>query len=193
MWSSGFHIIDTDAQSIESAETWHLTEAEAGRKANKRQNKGRSWVMIMQLSADPTHEYGNCGGDNENGVCVWDACIYSYRAYILLCVLTEVQIEFDLKCACVATVCKHFDVKACVSICMCCSPAGPKSQSNSLPGEQVAYSSKGSIPPCPRDSCLVSGGVAKLLKSLVQPWQLSAGDIFLCVCVCVCTLVFIFS
>lgn len=57
----GFHnvvclIIDIDAQNTESTETWHLMEAEAVRKANKGQHKGRIWVMIMQLSADPAHE-----------------------------------------------------------------------------------------------------------------------------------------
>ena len=45
-----------------------MMEAAAGRKANKGQNKGRIWAMIMQLGADPTHEYGSCGGDSGDGV-----------------------------------------------------------------------------------------------------------------------------
>lgn len=92
--STGFHnvvclIIDIDAQNTESAETWHLMEAEADRKANKGQNKGRIWAMIMQLSADPTHEYGSRGVTVVTalaGVC--DACIYR----ILLHVFASVPI-----------------------------------------------------------------------------------------------------
>lgn len=86
--SLGFHnvvclIIDTDAQSTESAETWHLTEAEASRRANKGQNKGRSWVMIMQLIADPTHEYGSCGRDSRKGVHV--RCMYILHLIVCTC------------------------------------------------------------------------------------------------------------
>lgn len=65
-----------------------MTEAEAGRKANKGQNKGRIWAMIMQLSADPTHEYGSCGGDSGDGVsgCVCDACIQCILLHVFACV-----------------------------------------------------------------------------------------------------------
>lgn len=61
-----------DAQNTESAETWHLTEGEAGRKTNKGQNKGKIWAMRMQLSAELAHEYGSCG-DSSKGVSV---CVY---------------------------------------------------------------------------------------------------------------------
>lgn len=63
-------IIDIDAQNTESTETWHLKEAEASRKANKGQIKGKIWAMIMQLSADHTHEYGSSGGKGVCGTCV---------------------------------------------------------------------------------------------------------------------------
>lgn len=56
--------------------------AEAGRRANKGQNKGRVWAMIMQLGADPTHEYGKCGGDSHDQcelVCAMHAYTVSYR------------------------------------------------------------------------------------------------------------------
>ena len=117
--SSSFHnvvclIIDTDAQSTESAETWHLTEAEASRRDNKGQNKGRRWVMIMQLSADPTHEYGSCGRDSRKGVYV--RCMHILYRTVCACFrvncLHSYMYSVSLITACLVTVFKHFDAKA---------------------------------------------------------------------------------
>lgn len=44
--------------------------------------------MIMQLSADPTHEYGSCGGDSGDSFSgrVCDACIYCILLHVFTCV-----------------------------------------------------------------------------------------------------------
>lgn len=47
--------------------------------------------MIMQLSADPTHEYGSCGGDSGDGVC--DECLYCILTHLFACL----PITFDPK------------------------------------------------------------------------------------------------
>lgn len=60
-------------------------EAETARKANKGQNKGRIWAMIMQLGADPTHEYGSCGGDSGDGVTSKYVC-RMHILYLTACV-----------------------------------------------------------------------------------------------------------
>lgn len=139
--SKGFHnlvylIIDIDAQNTESAETWHLMEAEAGRKANKGQNKGRIWAMIMQLSADPSHEYGSCGGDVSG--CVWCMHILYLTACVCLCAHIIYTTNYacpptsalSLTCACIAIsnplVLRHLRV----SICLWPAPTGAKKSIN---------------------------------------------------------------
>lgn len=59
------------------------------RRANKGQNKGSSRVMIMQLAADSSHEYGNCEADS---LCV--RCMH--KAALGACVTLSVN-----------TVCPH--------------------------------------------------------------------------------------
>lgn len=117
--STGFHnivclIIDIAAQNTESAETWHLTKAEAGRKANKGENKGRISAMIMQLTADPAHEYGSCGFDGCKGVCVW--CMHSIwcvAALVCFCAPCKVihKIRMSLHICCLTDMCTYYYVK----------------------------------------------------------------------------------
>lgn len=53
--------------------------AQAGPKANKDQDKGKMCAMIMQLNAEPTHEYGSCGADSR------DALSWCVRSMHCLC------------------------------------------------------------------------------------------------------------
>lgn len=103
-------IIDIEAQNTESAETWHLTKAEAGRKANKGENKGRIWAMIMQLSADPTHEYGSCDGISR---CVWCMHMLYLTAFVCLCAHTTWPTNYACThmSASLADMCMYYYIK----------------------------------------------------------------------------------
>lgn len=145
--------------------------------------------MIMLLSADPTHEYGSCGGDTGDGIrgCVWcmhilyvtTACLLvcSHHLTQKLCMSPHVWFLSDM---CMYYHIKPSGVKAFMSLSACgWLPWGLKKSINKsvrgaghtlCPGINALH---------PWDSCLVSLGIqspAKLFKSLVLVWQLTAGD-----------------
>lgn len=67
---------------IQSLQRHDICEtAQEGQNANKGQNKGRIWAMIMQLSGDPSHEYGSYGGSD-----CWLMCVlHTYKVSQGMC------------------------------------------------------------------------------------------------------------
>lgn len=49
-------------QSLWRHDIWETAQA------NKGHDKGKMWAMVMQLNAEPTHEYGSCGADSSDAL-----------------------------------------------------------------------------------------------------------------------------
>lgn len=62
-------------QSLWRRDIWETAQA------NKGQDKGKMWAMVMQLNAEPTHEYGSCGADSGDALS-W--CVRSMHCMPLL-------------------------------------------------------------------------------------------------------------
>lgn len=146
--------------------------------ANKGQDKGKMWAMVMQLNAEPTHEYGSCGADSGDAL-GW--CVRSMHCMRLLVWPHNLTHKLCMSSHfCILTDMLHVlrdqphppppegtDVS--LSARGQLSLGRGKSQSTSLSGERDPVSAQGSMPRTPGTNLLVSGGMHNAANPLYIP------------------------